>query len=160
MFTYIKEHKWTHSVIWIVIFAFLWECSSYFGWTNQYLLPPFDKVVKEIGNQVLSGTFLLQVMNSLLMIIVGFSISVFFAAIIIVVCCYSKIFNSMVNTICVVLTPLPGVAVMPIIIMFFGISEKSVLVLMIHSVLWPFVISILGGFSSVPKEYIEFGQNL
>lgn len=160
MVKYIKKHKWIQSILWILFFALIWECSSKLGWTNQYLLPPFDAVITEMCNQISNGTFLPQVTNSFYMIVIGFSISLILAIVIIVLCNYSKIISSMVSTVCTVLTPLPGVAIMPIIIMFFGISEKAVLVLMIHSVLWPLVINILGGFSSVFKEYIEFGQNL
>lgn len=157
---YIKTHEWLQSLLWTALFLLIWQLITTLHLANRYLLPPFSDVCEELYQQLCSGKLVAQILNSLKMIVIGFSISVLLALILVILCAYSKIINSMVRTICVIFTPLPGVAILPIIIMIFGIKETSMVVLMVHSVLWPLVINVLGGIRSIPRQYIEFGKNL
>lgn len=160
MIKYIRTHTWTQYLLWTLLLVSIWELSSVLGWTNQYLLPSFSVVIQELVEQLSNGKFLEQVCNSFIMILCGFSISILAAAVLVVLCNYSAVVDSLVRTICVIFSPLPGVAIMPLIIMFFGINESSMIVLMVHSVLWPLVINILGGIKAIPAVYTEFGSNL
>ena len=157
---YIKTHEWLQSVLWVCLFILLWCVVSEAGLTNQYLFPPFPNVMREFAAQLTNGKFIEQIRNSFIMIIYGFSVSIIAATILVILCSCSKVINSMIRTISVIFTPLPGVAIMPLIIMIFGIQKKSMIVLMVHSVLWPLVINILGGIRTIPKVYTEFGDNL
>ena len=55
--------------------------------------------------------------------------------------------------------PLPGIALLPLVILWFGVGEGAILFLIIHSVLWPLSRSILDGFATVPLIYVESGKN-
>ena len=55
---------------------------------------------------------------------------------------------------------LPGVALLPIIIIIFGIKPEVIVLLVVHAVLWPMSRSILDGFLAVPKIYVEAGMNI
>lgn len=157
---FIKKHQWLQSLIWVTLLLLIWQIVTELGLANRFLLPSFSDVVRELYNQMCTGKIISQIINSIRMIMVGFSVSIIIAFILILLCTYSKIFNSFIKTLCIILTPLPGVAILPIIIMFFGINETSMVVLMAHSVLWPLVINVLGGIKAIPKYYTEFGKNL
>ena len=157
---YIRKHEWLQSVLWTAAFLLAWQLVTTLNLANRYLLPPFSKVCEELYHQAISGNLLDQIANSMKMIIWGFSASVLIGLILVFLCTYSKIINSMIRTLCVIFTPLPGVAILPIIIMVFGIQETSMVVLMVHSVLWPLVINVLGGIKAIPRQYKEFGKNL
>lgn len=160
MINFVKKHQTIQSILWISVIVVLWEVTSELKLTNNYLLPPFSSVCQEMYRQIVEGKFIIQICNSFVMILVGFSISVLLAIISVVLCNYSAIAKSFFRTISVVLTPLPGVAIMPLIIMFFGIKEASMIILMIHSVMWPLIINIMGGISSIKKEYCDFASNI
>ncbi len=55
--------------------------------------------------------------------------------------------------------PLPGIALLPLVILFFGTGTASILMIVIHAVLWPMVINFNAGFSSVKQTYIDLGRN-
>ena len=160
MIAYVKKHRWLQTILWIVALVIAWQLLSTLRLTNQYLLPSFVDVLQETTRQIEAGSLPLQVGNSFLMIIIGFSVSIALAVAVIVLCNWSPIIESLVRTICIILTPLPGVAIMPLIIMVFGIQENAMVVLMVHSVLWPLVINVLSGVKSIPPTYTEFGRNL
>ncbi len=157
---YIRNHVWLQSVIWTAVFLLVWQVVTSLNLANRYLLPPLSKVCEELYKQIIFGNMLDQILNTMKMILIGFSISVFLGLLLVFLCTISRVINSMVRTICVVFTPLPGVAILPVIIMIFGIRETSMIVLMVHSVLWPFVINMLGGIKAIPPQYKEFGRNL
>lgn len=155
-----RDKIWVQRIGWIILIACSWEMSSRLGLVNQFLLPSFSKVMSELIRELVNGKFAVQIMNSFGLILIGFLISLILTVIICLGCVYSKVFNSLIDTLCTIMTPLPGVAVMPIIIMIFGIDTKAMIVLMLHSVLWPLVINILGGMILVPQIQIDYARNI
>ena len=55
---------------------------------------------------------------------------------------------------------LPGVALLPVVIIIFGVKPGVIVFLVVHAVLWPMSRSILDGFTAVPRVYVEAGQNI
>lgn len=55
---------------------------------------------------------------------------------------------------------IPGVALLPLVILWVGVGENAILVIVVHSIIWPVSRSIITGFKTVPKLYIEVGKNL
>ena len=148
------------TLFWTAIILLCWELSSRLGLVNKFLLPSCSDVFSLLINEIIEGRFLIQVLNSFYMIVLGFLLSSALAGIIITLCVCSKVFTSFIKTVCTLMTPLPGVAIMPIIIMFFGIDIKAMLVLMIHSVMWPLIINTLGGIDLIPKTITEYANNI
>ncbi len=145
---------------WTIIILLVWEVCSRIGLINSYLLPSCSDVLLKLYEEIASGNFLMQIFNSFYMIVAGFALSAALAGIIITLCVCSKVFTSFIKTVCTLMTPLPGVAIMPIIIMIFGIDTKAMLVLMIHSVMWPLIINVLGGINLIPKTITEYANNI
>ena len=44
--------------------------------------------------------------------------------------------------------------------MWFGTGTKAVLAIIVHSALWPMLLNLMAGFSSVPDVYLDAGRNL
>ena len=72
----------------------------------------------------------------------------------------SEIFNTIYNLIVSVCDLLPAVALMPILIITIADPESIIIVLVVHSVVWPMSRNIISGFKSVPKMHIESGRNI
>ena len=72
----------------------------------------------------------------------------------------SKTFYAIYNLIVSVFDLLPGVALLPILMITIGANDTSILLLVIHSVVWPMSRSIIDGFKTTPGIYIESGKNM
>lgn len=72
----------------------------------------------------------------------------------------SEIFNTVYNLVVSICDLLPAVALMPILMITIGATDTTIIVLVVHSVVWPMSRSIIDGFKSVPKMYIESGKNI
>ena len=64
------------------------------------------------------------------------------------------------ETFSVILNPLPGIAILPFIILGIGVNTNSILIIIIHSILWPLYINFKSGVDSVSKTLIDVSESL
>ena len=72
----------------------------------------------------------------------------------------SKTFYAIYDLLISVFDLLPGVALLPVVIIIFGIKPGVIVFLVVHAVIWPMSRSLLDGFMAVPQIYIEAGMNI
>ncbi len=72
----------------------------------------------------------------------------------------SKIGQSFTDTITAIAHPLPGIALLPVIILWLGTGSEAILFIIVHSVVWPLTLNLLTGFRSIPSIYREVGRNI
>lgn len=72
----------------------------------------------------------------------------------------SKTFYAIYNLVVSVFDLLPGVALLPILMITIGANQTSILILVIHSVVWPMSRNMIDGFKITPGIYIEAGKNM
>ena len=58
-----------------------------------------------------------------------------------------------VSTAAAVFHPLPGIALLPVVILWFGTGIPAVMVIIVHSVLWPLTINLKSGYESLPATW-------
>lgn len=155
-----STNKLKQPFIWTFLILCLWEFASRSGLVNRHILPPFTNVLQATVREIVSGKLFMQIMNSLYIVLLGFLISFVLAVFVTLGCVYSKLFESFFMTLCTLLNPLPGMAILPLIMMWFGVGNGAMLALIVHGVLWPLVTNLLSGFRTVPKIYKEWASNI
>ncbi len=98
--------------------------------------------------------------HSLISIIKGLGIGIVLAILFSGLSAISEIFESIYNLIVSVFDLLPGVALLPILMITIGANDTSILILVIHSVVWPMSRNIIDGFKTTPRIYVESGKNI
>jgi NitT/TauT family transport system permease protein len=68
--------------------------------------------------------------------------------------------NDLLAVLTAAINPLPSIAVLPLAMIWFGVSGKAVLFVVAESVLWPLAINMTSGFSSVSPTLMMVGRNL
>ncbi|MGH6862025.1 MAG: ABC transporter permease, partial [Phyllobacterium sp.] len=71
----------------------------------------------------------------------------------------SRFVRELLQTLISMFNPLPAIALLPVAMLWFGLGEKSLLVVLVHAVLWPFALATLTGFESVPETQRLVGRN-
>lgn len=156
----LQESKSKQTFLWTIFILCIWELASRLGLVNDYILPPCSRVIRQMFYELSSGNLFFQVTNSLYVVLLGFIISFIFAIIVTLCCVYSRLFESFFMTLCTLLNPLPGMAILPLIMMWFGVGNGAMLALIVHGVLWPLVTNLLTGFRTVPQIYREWALNI
>lgn len=138
----------------------LWEVIYYLKVFPELMFPS----VQEIANSVIVG-FSIQEMGknilySLRLLIEGLGIGVilalFFSALSVTFKTIYYIYNMIVS----LFDLIPGVALIPLAILWVGIGEETIIFIVVHSVIWPMSRSLIDGFNSIPRIYIEAGKNM
>jgi NitT/TauT family transport system permease protein len=156
----IFTNKNLQSWLWLLVLILLWELAARLGFVNAYILPAFSKVYDRFLKELFKGTLGLQTLNSMKIILMGFLLSFGIAVLITLLCDWVSQFESLFNTLSTIMSPLPSVAVMPLVIMWFGIGTGAMMVLIVHGVLWALVRHMLDGLRSIPQVYREWGRNI
>jgi NitT/TauT family transport system permease protein len=154
------RNKTVQAWLWLAALLAAWELASRLGLVNTYILPPLSKVAAALVRELFSGRLGVQVLNSLLMISAGFLLSFALAVIIAALCVRLPPVESLFDMLSTIMNPLPAVAIMPLVIMWFGINTAAMLALIAHGVLWALLRHLLDGLRAIPPVYREWGKNL
>jgi len=146
-------------VIWLILFITLWELSSRLEWVNTLLLPAFSKVFLRMIKGMIDGTLALQLIQSLGMILLGLGIGLLFAICMVYLDYFYPLFSSLFELLAAIFHPLPGMALLPIIMIWFGVGLESVLVVIVHAVVWSLYLSLKRGMHGVDQSLIEAAYN-
>lgn len=155
-----KEKILKSNIFWIVIIIIIWESVSRLGIISSYVLPPFSKVVMQLFQELQDGNIMIQVLNSFRIVVFGMFISLIITVIVLILCDKFKNFKYFTRTVCNILSPLPSVAILPLVIIWMGINDSAMLVLVVHSVVWPMIINLMEKVESIPTVYHELLANL
>lgn len=98
--------------------------------------------------------------NSLLMVLKGLGLGALLAMVFSGLSVISRTFSAIYNLVVSVFDLLPGVALLPILMITIGANDTAILILVIHSVVWPMSRAIIDAFKTTPKIYVESGQNI
>lgn len=152
--------RFVQTCFWLLLILIIWEIASRAGFVSAYLLPPFSKVAVRLITELFGGAFGLQVLNSLRLVVTGMGVSFLLSVLFALLCVYSRVCESLILSLCTIFNPLPGMAIMPILMMWFGIGDSVIVALIGHAVLWPLTTNLLTGFRSIPVIYKEWCKNI
>lgn len=157
----IKKYKGLIAqLIFIVAFLAFWEI--YARSRDIMAFPTLEAIISKLFECFSSEQrpVLAYLGNSLIAIIKGLGIGALLAVIFSGLSVASSIFYSIYNLVVSIFDLLPGVALLPILMITVGANDTSILILVIHSVIWPMSRNIIDGFRTTPKIYLESGRNI
>ena len=151
-----------NTVLWkigiLIVLAAIWEI--YGRWlNNQLLVPTFSATVVAFVNSVLTGGLLLKVWASIKVLLVGYAAGVTIAAILTMFATTTRLGAELLETLTAMFNPLPAIALLPLALIWFGLTPLSLSFVLIHSVLWPVALNTHSGFVSVSPTLRMVGKN-
>ena len=146
------------SVLIFFIILLLWKITNYLGIWSDYILPSPEKVYSTFLNMISDGSIFINVYASMKRVLIGFAIStaigvplgIFFGI-------YSGVyeyFKSLINF----LRNTPPLALIPMLILWFGIGEESNIIIIVLASFFPIFTSTLKGIKNCDSKLIEVGR--
>lgn len=146
-------------LFWFIVILTIWEITAKSGAFHEAIFPSLLVIARALGDSIVRGEILLQTGFSLALIFQGFFISLLAAILVSSLAVSNKVFNGLVDTLTAIAHPLPGIALLPLIIIWFGTGTLSIIVIIVHSVIWPMILNIMTGFRAISPIYKEAGLN-
>jgi NitT/TauT family transport system permease protein len=146
-------------VFWVGLFLIFWELIARSGKYDPLIFPSLESIFKTLTESTFEGDLIKQTLFTLKLILEGFLIALGLAITLAVFAYISKMGEGLVDTLLAIMHPLPGLALLPLIILWLGTGTPSIIFIIVHSVVWPLLLNLMIGFKSIPKIYTQIGQN-
>jgi len=152
------------SILAVVLLAVLWVCSSIYQWTDPTFLPSpgsvWDKFLEVLSKGYRNVTLAEHLGASLFRILAGFSIGCVVGIPLGLAMGLSNILRGIFDPIVEFFRPIPPLAFIPLVILWFGIGEQSKVLLLFLAALWIMAIAARSGVLSVRLSKVHAAYSL
>ncbi len=162
-----RKKSFLVKALFLLGFIIVWEIVAkrkLFGSNSQIVFPTVEAIAKAFVRNFKVGyagiSLWTYILNSMELLLIGLFLGTFLAFVFSAFSMINPTFYEIYNMMVSVCDLLPGVAVLPVVIIIFGIHSSVIIFLVIHSVIWPMSRNLLDGFHSFPQIYIEAGKNI
>ena len=147
-------------IIFIVCFLAAWQFVYQTQAFSDLVFPSLGEIGKSFVEGFQDDSLLSYTLYSMELIAKGLAIGIVLAFIFSSIAVVSRTFYAIYNLIVSICDLLPGVALLPLAIMWFGIGEGTTIFIVVHSILWPMSRNLIDGFKSVSGIFLESGRNI
>lgn len=151
---------WVMQSGWLVLLMALWEGLARTGWYPPLLFPRMTEVLRSLAGELYGGELVARAAWSLATISLGVVLAVGAALVATLVSLSCRPCQYLVQSLLNVLHPLPGIAVLPIFLLWFGTGSRAITAVVAFSCLWPLLGNLLAGLAAIPPTQLEAARNL
>lgn len=144
----------------IPTFVIIWEVVSRSGIVNPVLFPPPSLVAVATYEWAVDGTLMVDILMSLSRVVIGFLSGAIAGMLIGIITGRYKFFSNLLTPTFQLLRPIPPIAFVPIVILWFGLSELGKWFLVFWGVFFTVWIAAHLGVQRVDKTLIRAAQCL
>lgn len=146
---------------WIVpvVLIGLWQFAAQVGWLSSRILPEPWAVAKAFWTLAISGDLWLHTKTSLWRATSGFIVGGGLGLLLGLLTGSFKIAETLLDTTLQMIRNIPALALIPLVILWFGIEESAKLFLVSIGVFFPIYLNTFHGIRSVDKGLIEMAQS-
>ena len=145
------------SVLVLVIVA--WELYTRIGDINELMFPTFSATGAALVNAVVNEGLLINVWNSISLLLTGYVIGIGIAAVLVVLGVWTRFGQDLLTTLTAMLNPLPAIALLPLAMIWFGLGNAAIVFTLLHSIIWPVALNTHAGFQGVSETLRMVGRN-
>jgi ABC-type nitrate/sulfonate/bicarbonate transport system permease component len=161
-----RQRLWQGALT-LIVLLMLWQVASntgIFGRTSpeysRLLLPPPTAVAASLVEMIRSGYLLDNVSISILRVISGFLLSVLIAVPLGVAMALSSTIHNLAEPIVRLLSPIPGVAWVPIAILWFGLGDEAAVFIITIGSIFPILLNTMQGVRDADQRLIDAARTM
>jgi sulfonate transport system permease protein len=136
----------------------LWQLASSAGWINTRLMPAPVQVAAAFWEKLSNGELLVNIYASAVRAISGLLVGGSIGFLLGLANGVSRLSHSLTDTTLQMLRTIPNLALIPLVILWFGIGEEAKLFLTALGVFFPLYLNTLHGVKNVDPQLLEMGR--
>ena len=142
-----------------IAFLLVWEAVVRLGWLDARFVPPPSAVIVRFFDLVQSGELWKDVSITLFRVAAGYTLGVVPGIAIGLLMAMFKPLRYVLDPLVAAIFPIPKIALMPLLLLAFGIGEMSKIVLVAIATFFPVLISTYAGAANIENIYIDAAKN-
>lgn len=139
----------------LIIFLLTWELLAQSGLIDVFLFSSPSRVIKAFYNSLLSGKLIKHTTVTLVETIIAFSLSTLLGIFLGILLWYFDTLKRVLEPYLVLLNSIPKTAIAPIIIVWFGIGYKAIIIVAISIGFFTTTISYMSALNEVGEDKIK-----
>lgn len=158
--------RWRRGLIettapWIVpaLLLIIWQAAAQAGWLSSRILPAPDAVLRAFWHLTVSGELAIHVEKSLWRALCGFALGGGLGLLLGLLTGSFKLAETLLDTTLQMVRNIPALALIPLVILWFGIDEWSKLFLVSVGVFFPVYLNTFHGIRAVDRSLIEMARS-
>ena len=136
-----------------IVLLIIWEFSAVMGWLPQFIIPAPSQILMSLISQ--REALFYNSLITLVQALVGLFFGILLAFVLAIGMDNIPLVRKAIYPYLIVSQTIPTVAIAPILVLWLGYGMLPKVVLVILTTLFPIVINILEGFSSVDKDAVN-----
>jgi len=151
----------TRAIPWIVpvLLLILWQAAAELDWINQRVLPAPSNVIQAGWRLLISGELGHHLYASFWRAATGFAIGAGLGLLLGLITGLSRIGEALFDTSLQMLRNIPPLAILPLVILWFGIDEPAKIFLVAFGTLFPVYLNTYHGIRSLDKDLLEMARS-
>jgi ABC-type nitrate/sulfonate/bicarbonate transport system permease component len=137
----------------------LWELAARLHLIDTRFFPAPSSIAGTFAAQIANGSLLANTEISLLRLVFGFLLGAIPALVVGLVMGLYRPVRILVEPLILATYPIPKSAILPLILLVFGLGEASKIVMVAIGVFYPVVINTASGVMQIPTMYLDVGKN-
>lgn len=126
---------------------------------NPLLFPTFTQTFAAFVDSLTHEDLARSALASIAVLLKGYVIAIALALVLVSAATAVPFVKEVLLTLTAMFNPLPAIALLPLAMLWLGLGEASLLLVLVHAVLWPFALAALTGFEQVPETQRLVGRN-
>jgi NitT/TauT family transport system permease protein len=154
----IANNTMVRRVIVLIVLAAVWEAYARYS-ANPLLFPSLTDTLAAFWDATVHGPLIDRTLTSLSVLAMGYAVGLTAAAVFTTLAVSTRVGTDLLSTLTAMFNPLPAIALLPLALLWFGLGAKSLVFVIVHSVLWAVALNTHSGFMSVSPTLRMAGQN-
>jgi NitT/TauT family transport system permease protein len=152
------QYTGVRRLIVVVVLCVAWQLYAMYL-NNNLLFPTLAETGEALYDALVQGPLIERTLVSLQTLLMGYAAGLALAGIFTTLAVSTRAGTDLLSTLTAMFNPLPAIALLPLALLWFGLGAKSLVFVIIHSVLWAVALNTHSGFTSVSPTLRMAGQN-
>lgn len=154
------RHAFGAKVLLVCGFLAAWQVYASVGGADNLVFAPPLEVAQAFCRGWLDGKLLGAALATFRFLGIGLGLGIAVALVLTLLATWSTWCEYALSLATSTLTPLPAIAILPLVILWFGIGPLALILVIANSVVWPVAVNVGTGFRSVDPTVVMVGKNL
>lgn len=151
---------WVRRLVFYAALLGLWELVARTGIWPPWLFPGPTTVLESLLAGLRKGTFITGTLVSLQRLAIGYGISLALGLTLGLLLGRIKVLDETVGSLVLGLQALPSVCWLPLAILWFGLSERAIIFVVVLGALFSITLGVEAGVKNTPPLYLKAARNL
>lgn len=152
--------SWVRYTLIVAAIIVAWQLYVSFSGVDPLLVASPLATLQALITDLANGQLPVATLSSLQNLVIGMAISVVIGIGLASLSMFSRLGRDLLTVLTAILNPLPGIAILPLAMLWFGLTPTAIIVVVVQSAVWPIATNTDTGFRTIGETVRMVALNL